>query len=137
MSVILPFPINEIEKQAEQPSLTYKLDFEKRRIVGLADGLEAINQFIHKALISPRFRCLIYDNQYGSELKETIIAANVSPEFVEAEIPRLVKDALLVDSRILSVYDFSISQKGEVVNITFKANTVFGETVVEVIEEVQ
>lgn len=131
MGVVIPIPISTVEKQAEQPSLTYRLDFRRKRIIGMIDGLEAVNQFIHKTLITPRFRCLIYDNQYGSELKETIIADDVSPEYVAADIPRLVKDALSIDSRILNVYDFTISQEGENVLIQFKASTIYGETIIE------
>ena len=131
MSVILPIPISTVEKQVEQPSLTYRLDLEKGRIIGRVDGMEAVNQYIRKALISPRFRCLIYDNQYGSELKESIIASDVSSEYVETEIARIIKDALLIDSRVLDVYDFSMELMDERAIIRFKAATVFGETVIE------
>lgn len=131
MSVFIPIPIAEVEQEREQTSLTYRLDLKRGRIIGMVDGLEAVNQAIRKALITPRFRCLIYDNQYGSELKQTIIAGDATPEFTEAEIPRLVSDALLVDSRILDVYDFSYSFSGENAFINFKANTIFGETIIE------
>ncbi|MCL1862011.1 MAG: DUF2634 domain-containing protein, partial [Defluviitaleaceae bacterium] len=93
---------------------------------GTADGIEAVAQFIKKALTSPRFRCLIYDTQYGSELKQTIIAGDATPEFVETEIPRLVRDALLVDSRVFEVYGFVISFETENADISFTAHTAFG-----------
>ena len=128
MSVFIPIPISELKFEAEQPSRTYRLDLERGRIfpVGTADGLDAVMQFIKKALISPRFRCLIYDTQYGSELKQTIIAGDATPEFVETEIPRLVRDALLVDSRIFDVYGFSIIFETENADISFTAHTAFG-----------
>lgn len=135
MGVYIPVPIGEITQAREPPSLTYRLDLKRGRIIGKVDGIEAVIQFIHKALISPRFRCLIYDNQYGSEIKQTIIAVNVSQEYIEAELPRLVKDALLVDSRVLDVYDFSFEfleeSKGEEVRVRFAASTIFGETTIE------
>lgn len=133
MGVFIPIPIAELEDAAEQPSRTYRLDFERGRIfpAGSCDGLEAANQFIKKTLLTPRFRCLIYDNQYGSELKQTIIAADATNEYIETEIPRLVKDACLADSRILDIYDFSCSFEKERAYIRFKANTIFGELVVE------
>lgn len=133
MAVFIPIPIEDLEIDAEQPSKTYRLDIERGRIfpLGTCDGLEAANQFIKKALLSPRFRCLIYDNQYGSEIKQTIIADDATTEYIETEIPRLVKDALLCDSRILDVYDFSFSFDKERAYIQFTANTIFGETVVE------
>ncbi len=133
MSVFIPIPIEDIEIAAEQPSKTYKLDVERGRIfpVGTCDGLEAVNQFIKKALLTPRFRCLIYDNQYGSEIKQTIIADDATTEYIETEMPRIVKDACLCDSRVLDIYDFSFSFEKERAFIRFTANTIFGETVVE------
>ena len=133
MGVFIPIPIAELEMEREQPSRTYRLDFERGRIfaAGSCDGLEAANQFIKKALLTPRFRCLVYDNQYGSEIKQTIIAGDASSEYIEAEMPRIVRDALSVDTRILDVYDFSFSFDREKAHIRFKAATIFGETIVE------
>lgn len=131
MGVTLPFPVGDVEQQQELPSLTYRLDPDRGRIIGMVDGLEAVNQAIRKALATPRFRCLIYDNQYGSEIKETIIAGDTTPEFIESDMPRLVKDALSPDTRILDVSDFSFLFSDERAFIRFKAKTIFGETVVE------
>lgn len=131
MGVILPIPIGDVEQQQEQPSLTYRLDLDRGRIVGMVDGLEAVNQAIRKHLNTPRFRCLIYNNQYGSEIKETIIAGDASPEYTEAEMPRIVRDALSIDSRVLNIHDFSFSFDGEEARIRFEASTIFGETIIE------
>ena len=133
MSVFIPIPIKELDHEREQPSRTYRIDFERGRILplGSADGLEAVNQYIKKALLTPRFRCLIYDNQYGSEIKQTIIAGDATADYIRADMPRIVRDALLVDSRILDVYDFSFEFSGETVAIRFSADTIFGTTYVE------
>jgi len=133
LSVFIPIPIGEIEREQETPSLTYRLDLNRGRIIGRVDGIEAVKQFIMKALITPRFRCIIYDNQYGSELKETVIAKDASREYVETEIPRLVKDALFIDSRILDIYDFTFSFEDDSAFIKFTVNTIFGETVLKVV----
>lgn len=131
MGVFIPIPIGEVVTEQEIPSLTYLLDLDRGRILGKIDGLEAINQYMQKVLLTPRFRCIIYDNQYGSELKETIIAGDATPEYIETDTPRLVRDAILADSRVLDVYDFSITHSDERAFIHFKANTIFGETVIE------
>lgn len=133
MGVFIPVPISELESSTEQSSRTYRLDLNRGRIfsVGSCDDLEAINQFIKKALLTPRFRCLIYDNQYGSELKQTIITADATKEYIETEIPRLIKDACLSDSRIIDIYDFAFSYDVERVFISFKVNTIFGTLAVE------
>ena len=84
--VYIPIPISGIEEEKEQPSLTYKLDLDTGRIVGKVDGLEAVNQFILKALLTPRFHCLVYDNQYGSEIKDTVTDESATEELIRAEI---------------------------------------------------
>jgi phage baseplate assembly protein W len=131
MSANIPIPIGEIEQERELPSRTYKLDFDRKRISGKIDGLEAVNQFIRKTLVTPRFKCLIYDNQYGSEIKQTIIADDATTEYIKSEIPRLVRDALSADKRILDVYNFDFSFDTENVYLSFSVNTVFGTSVIQ------
>lgn len=132
--VFIPIPISGIEEEREEPSLTYKLDLDAGRIVGKVDGLEAINQFIRKALITPRFHCLIYDNQYGSEIEEAIIQKDASRDYIEAVTEGFVRDALRPDTRILSIYDFQITFEHDTAFVFFRADTIFGET--EIKEEV-
>jgi regulator of extracellular matrix RemA (YlzA/DUF370 family) len=127
-SVFIPIPISEVAAAAEKPSLTYALDLDKGRIVGKVNGLQAVNQAIRKAIITPRFKCLLYDNQYGSEIREVVIAKDASEALLRAMIPRMVEDALKPDTRILKVYDFSIDVYGERARVFFRADTVFGET---------
>ena len=133
MGVFLPIPVADLVFEREQPSRTYRLDLKRGRIFGAGscDGLDAVVQFITKTLLTPRFRCLIYDNQYGSELKQTIIAADVTRDYVVTEVPYLVADACLVDSRVLDVYDFDISFEHDIARISFKAKTIFGEALIE------
>lgn len=130
-SVFIPLPVNEVTEAEEKPSLTYKLDLDAGRIVGMIDGLEAVNQAIRKAIITPRFKCLIYDNQYGSEIQEAIIAQDATPEYTEAVIPGFVKDALKPDTRILKVYDFEFEFREDGAYVFFRADTIFGETTFE------
>lgn len=128
MSTFIPIPIASVEEEQEAPSLTYKIDFNKGRIIGRADGQEAVKQAIHKALITPRFKCLVYDNQYGSELEDAVIAQDATPEYIAAVAEGFVRDALKPDSRILEVNDFDISFEGDAAIISFTATTIFGET---------
>lgn len=131
-SVYIPLPVGEVTEEDEQTSHTYKLDLEAGRIVGTVDGIEAVEQAILKALLTPRFKCQIYDNQYGSEIRDAVIAADATPEYVEAVIPGFVKDALKPDTRILDVYDFEFEFKGDEAYISFKVDTIFGKTEMEV-----
>lgn len=130
-SYIIPIPVETLKEEEEQPSLTYKLDFQNKRIFGKTDGINAVNQSIHKAMLTPRFKCLIYDNQYGSEIEDAIIAKDASREYVEASIEGFIKDALKPDTRILSVYGFTVEFIEDAVHISFKVDTIFGETEVQ------
>lgn len=91
----IPIPVETVLEAEEQPSLTYRLDLENGRIVGKVDGLTAVNQAIRKAIITPRFKCLIYDPQYGSEIEDAIIAKDATRDYIEAATEGFVKDALL------------------------------------------
>lgn len=127
----IPIPIETVTEAEEQPSLTYRLDLDNGRIVGKVDGLEAVNQAIRKAIITPRFKCLIYDRQYGSEVEEAIIAKDATQEYIEATAEGFIKDALLPDTRILSIYNFAIEVEGDGVRVAFRADTIYGETEIE------
>jgi hypothetical protein len=129
--VFIPLPVAEVEEKKEAPSLSYRLDLDRGRIIGTVDGLEAVNQAIRKAIITPRFKCLIYDNQYGSEIEEAITTNDATQEYVETAIEGFVADALKPDTRILRVYDFSVEFKDDGAYIYFKADTIFGETAIE------
>ena len=131
MPTYIPVPIATLQTAREPPSLTYALDLDRGRIIGKVDGLEATRQAIRKALITPRWKCLIYDNQYGSELKNEITAKDASRELIETEIPRMVEDALLPDTRVLSVSDFSYAFEGDECYISFTAQTIYGAIVIE------
>ena len=129
--VYTPIPVGKIEESKEKPSLTYRLDLDAGRIVGMVDGLEAVNQAIRKAIITPRFKCLIYDNQYGSEVEDEYIKKSASRGYIEATCEGFIKDCLKPDTRILSVYDFRFEFAEDQLYIHFKADTIFGKTEIE------
>lgn len=128
---LVAMPIDEVEEAEELPSLTYRLDLDAGRIVGKVDGLEAVNQAIRKAIITPRFKCLIYDDQYGSEIEEAVTTNDATREYVEAVMEGFIKDALSPDTRILDVYDFVFTFENDAAYIHLKADTIFGETEIE------
>ena len=130
-TVYIPLPVAEIEESQEMPSTTYRLDLDKGRITGRTDGLEAVNQAIRKAIITPRFKCLIYDNQYGSEIEDAVNSHNATQEYIKTAVEGFIVDALKPDTRILNIYDFTFSFKDDSAYITFRADTIFGETTVE------
>lgn len=130
-SVFVPIGINEISTAEEKPSKTYKLDLDTGRILGYVDGKEAVQQAIRKALITPRFKCLIYDNQYGSEIEEAVTTKDATREYIRAVVPSFVEDCLKPDSRILAVSNFAFEFREDGAYISFDADTVFGSVSVE------
>lgn len=131
MAVDIAIPVGAIEDEEIITSRTYAIDWDAGRIVGFIDEQEAVKQFIKKALLTPRFRCLIYDSQYGSEIRDNVIRATATREYIEAEMPFLVSDTLIHDERILDVYNFEFEFKDsypqqDSVIISFDVDTIYG-----------
>lgn len=127
----IPIPFETVKEAEEPPSLTYRLDLNAGRIVGKVNGLTAVEQAIRKSIITPRFKCLIYDHQYGSEIEDALIANDATRDYIESAAEGFVKDALKPDTRILSVYDFQIKLEEDNAYISFKVDTIFGKTEIE------
>lgn len=107
------------------PSKTYSFDMDTGAIGGFIDGREAIRQFVRKAIATARFRFIVYDSQYGSEL-EDLIGQDVSLPLLQAEIPRVIREALIYDDRINDVTNFVIDRAGDAVHVSFTVETVEG-----------
>ena len=132
MALDIPIPFETIENEQEKTSRTYRIDWDEGRIIGFIDGLEAMMQFIKKVLHTPRFRFLIYSRQYGNEIIDTVIDKDVTREYIETEIPFLVTDALIYDSRIFRVYNIGIEFKDtypmkDSCFINFDVDTIYGK----------
>lgn len=98
---------------AQQPSRSYRLDPETGRIVGTVDGLEAIKQFVYKALQTERFAHDIYTGRFGHDIP-----------FTDAE--SAVEAALMADERIMSVDNFQAVRTGDELALSFAVHSVFG-----------
>ncbi|WP_339273705.1 DUF2634 domain-containing protein [Paenibacillus sp. FSL W8-0426] len=101
-----------------QPIKTYALNVETGEMGGMIDGIDAIEQFIYKAIRTARYRFAIYDDDYGSEI-DALIGQDVSPELLETEIPRAIEDALIYDDRILAVRDFTLTREADKLFVSF------------------
>lgn len=128
MAVDIEIPFTDIEEETEMPSRTYCLDLDTGRIIGIVDGMEAVNQSIRKAIITARYNCLIYNSDYGSEVESMVHDSISTPELIETALPELIRDAVSQDTRILEIYDFEFAFKNDAVFISFSADTIFGKT---------
>lgn len=105
---------------------TYKFDTRTGEIRGMIDKADALYQFIWKAILTPRFRHIIYSSDYGCELWDVIGISDASDAFIQSEIKRTVKEALIYDSRIKDVRDIEITQDLDAVYISCTVETVEG-----------
>lgn len=110
------------------PSFTYGMNEEKGEIRGNKDGLEAVKQAIYKILMTERYQYLIYDFQYGIELKDLF---GKSIGFVILEAEKRIREALLADDRILDVRDFSFSEQENALLVRFLVETEYGAVEME------
>jgi hypothetical protein len=109
-----------------QPSLTYRLDFERKRIGSKIDNEEAIMQMVMKILYTERYAYVIYSSQYGVELDRLI---GQEYDFIISDLERTITEALLADDRILSITDFTTEQTAiDRMTASFMINSVIGAT---------
>lgn len=80
------------------PSYTHRLG--DRRIAGFIDNIDAIKQAVAHILATERYAYEIYDDTYGIEIQQ-FIGADFA--YVEANIGRIIRDALMQDDRIVNV----------------------------------
>jgi hypothetical protein len=110
------------------PSKTYRINFETGEIENVfVDGIDALKQSIFKAILTPRYRYLMYSTDYGSEI-ESVLSEQLPPIFLQQEIQRLIQDALSVDDRIADLTNFSFSTVDTSMYISFDVTTRDGFT---------
>lgn len=114
------------ETRTFETSRTWRIDFENGRIREVIDGEPALRQFIRKAIMTARYRFVIYDDQYGSEVDRLIGAYDATDALIRAELPRLIREALIYDDRIANVDNFTFEQRGDAIYVTFTVTTTSG-----------
>lgn len=105
---------------APYPSRTYRWDRERQRIIGHVDGLQAVQQAVGKILETERFRYPIYSSGYGSEVATLLGRDTV---YVQAEIGRIITEALMQDDRVLRVENIKSVANGDRIYTTFMVVT--------------
>lgn len=110
---------------ASQPSKTWIIDRSTMQVAGMDNTLEAVRQAVEIALNVERYRWTIYSTNFGNELDGLV---GEDETYIIAEVPRLVEDALSVDSRVLSVDDYTFTRVGkDSMSVTFTVHTVYGD----------
>lgn len=129
--VVNPFEEEDLD-EVEVIYRTYRMDFENKRIIGMADGMDAAAQAMFKALQTRRFAYLIYDDQYGSDLYNKIGNVSLSKSYLDTDIPVMIEDAFLNDDTILSIDGLSYEIADiDSVYVKFSALTIYGDVDIE------
>lgn len=113
----------------EQPSKTYYLDRENKRIIGtVTDYLKAVEQAVYLILQTERYDYIMYSRSYGVELKDLF---GQIKEYVIPNAVRRITEALLQDDRITDVKDFKYRIENEKYFISFTVVTKYGNINIE------
>lgn len=121
---MLPNNNTIIQEDDRMPSYTYYIDFDRNRIIGTVDDIEAVKQAIYLILQTERYESLIYNFYYGTEFNSLI---GKSRELITSELERRIREALLEDDRIVRVTDFTIEFTSDKAIVEFTVNTIFGD----------
>ena len=105
----------------------YEIDFRTGQLTGrVVEGLEAIKIWIWITLQTARYRYFVYSWDYGNEF-EDLIGQGYTEEYIGAEAQRMTEDCLLINENIQSISNFSVSMENEKLQISFTANTIYGD----------
>lgn len=107
-----------------QPSRTWRINKSANRIEGESNDLAAVRQAAEIILNTERFRWEIYQPYSGVEWSGLI---GEDPGYVGANLLRRIRQALLVDDRILGVTDFDFSVQDDQITASMTLNTVYGD----------
>lgn len=137
---LIPENYSEIldeQEEAEvvvEPSKTWAINFETGTIGKFIDEDEALRQYIRKAILTERARFAIYSDDYGCELNELIGDDVVTEDLLDAEIPRIVYEALAYDERIDDVQT-TFTREGD--KLFLSVTVIPADNDVEITEEVE
>lgn len=116
-------------KIVQRPNLTWEIDFEKNKVVGLCDELTAYEQAVYLALNVERYKHLILSWNYGVEMNG--LFGQPLP-YVVPELERVITEALMQDDRTKRVhsFEFDTSKRG-IVSVKFIAQSIYGEVTIQ------
>lgn len=121
--------LNQEFEIIEQPSKNYRMEIHGNSIRGFCDGIEAMEQTVFRILNTERYQYVIYSWKYGIE---TLDLYGEPVTYVCPELERRISEALLMDTRILSVEDFVFdTERKGIVSVTFTVHTIFGDVMAE------
>ena len=103
---------------------TFKVDPDNGRIRGLVDELDSVKQAVRIMLSVPRFQHEIFSRNFGHDLQDLI---GKPLDYVLGDVRRMIREALMIDERIIEVDDFVIDKVDENLQVKFKVTSIYGD----------
>lgn len=107
----------------EEPSLTWYIDKTSNRVQGTCDGYVAVRQAVEIILNTERFKWQIYEPSSGTDYTGLL---GQDAGYVAVELQRRIKEALLMDTRVLGISGFIYSANDGTLSAEFTVDTVYG-----------
>ena len=105
------------------PGLSFGFDFEKGRMTGKIDGLEAVKQAVFLILATDYEFSPIYQ-KYGVKIVDLI---GQDFNYIISELKRRITEALLSDDRIMDVNKFSYERNLDSMIMRFNVVSIYGD----------
>ncbi|MGM9552548.1 MAG: DUF2634 domain-containing protein [Clostridia bacterium] len=105
------------------PDKDFKIDFDKKCIGGMIEGVDALKQAICIALLTERYRYPIFPHSFGTDYNDALDGGYMK---AMGKIKNAIEDSLLCDDRILSISDFEFSRIGKKIAVKFKVSSIYG-----------
>jgi hypothetical protein len=94
-------------------------------------GSDAVLVWAWNAMQTPRFVHEIFTWDYGNEI-EGMIGKPFTDELKKAEVPRLVREGLMINPYITGVKNITVAMDGDHLEISCRIETVYGEVALNV-----
>lgn len=88
-------------------------------------GIDALEVWIYKVILTDRFEYPIYSWDYGTELTE-LVGQKFSKGLTESEAFRYIKEALMINPYINDVDNLGVTFDGDTVTIKIAVDSVYG-----------
>lgn len=103
----------------------FGIDFEKKKISGIIDGKEALDQAVKLALMTQRYRYAAFSHYYGTDYTDVF---EEGEQKAMGKLKNAICDSLCCDERIKAVDNFSFEKKGKSMYVKFRVLSIYGET---------
>lgn len=117
--------------ETQQTHTTFRWDFKSGEFITVDGKLQEVTEFDYiktwiEKILRTRFGFDIYPS-YGSGHHD-LIGSVYDRDFVQAEVTRMIREALLINEAILEIGEVDVDFEGSELTMRFDAMTIYGQT---------